>query len=398
MNDFKNLLLPRLAPLTWVYSAGLVYLICALASLWLITHQPYLGISLIASEDGKGIQVSAIHTKSAQEKLKIGDTIIAIAAKGYHWQSLGSLSIMEEPDNFTTYHKYNQFIAHQRKLYSILSQPVVSIILLDNKVLKLEPLAIRPINHLPFQYWVLLITAGIGFYVGLWIWVFRRGKIEARIIAIGGFGFMFGASCLAVYSNRELVIEPTQFKFLADLNHLGNITFAYSASILLCYYPSKLADKPFALIGFIAIFLVWLNESLQWFEIPIHTFYFLPYIASSVLGFLIGRRQWVIHKNNPVARASIRWFLLTLTLCIGCALILYFIPTIFKEPPLLPVWVAQLMILFLYIGLILGVIQYRLFDIEQWWFNCWVWFFSGCCVIAIDLSLIYLFNSSPLKS
>ncbi|NOQ13818.1 MAG: hypothetical protein GQ583_04960, partial [Methyloprofundus sp.] len=60
--------------------------------------------------------------------------------------------------------------------------------------------------------------------------------------------------------------------------------------------------------------------------------------------------------------------------------------------------VAQFIILSLYIGLVFGVIKYRLFDVEEWWFNCWIWLFSGCCVVAIDLSLIYLFNISSLES
>ncbi|TXK93117.1 hypothetical protein BMR02_15725 [Methylococcaceae bacterium HT1] len=59
------------------------------------------------------------------------------------------------------------------------------------------------------------------------------------------------------------------------------------------------------------------------------------------LGFIIGRWQWIKHKNNPVARASIRWFLLTIMVSIGSALILYFIPAIFNESPLIPVWVAH---------------------------------------------------------
>lgn len=134
---------------------------------------------------------------------------------------------------------------------------------------------------------------------------------------------------------------------------------------------------------------VWLNETLQYYEVPIHTFYVLPYFATSILGLIAGRWQWQQHKNNPVARASIRWFLLTLTLCIGSTLALYFIPALFDEAPLLPVWVAQIIMLMLYIGLVLGVVQYRLFDVEQWWFNCWIWFFSGCCVIAMDILLMY---------
>jgi len=398
MNKFEGTILPRLTPVTWLYSAGLLYISCICLSIWFITQQPYLGIKLTESNIGKMLTVSAIYSKTAAEKLNISDKVSEITASGFDSQKLSALSIMEEPDNFKTYLPYNQFVEHHQKLYKILSQSVIYLKLADGRQISISPLNSRPISHLPFQFWALIIIAGIGFYIGLWIWIFRRGKIEARLIAISGLGFMVGACCLAIYSNRELTINPEHYAFLASLNHLGNITFAYSSLILLYYYPSKISNFPFALIGYFALALVWLNETLQWLEIPFHTFYFLPYIASSAVGFLFGRWQWLRHKHNPVARASIRWFLLTLTLCIGCALALYFIPTMFNETPLLPVWLAQLIILSLYVGLVLGVIQYRLFDIEKWWFNCWSWFLSGCLVIALDLLLIYLFSIHPLNS
>lgn len=398
MPSDNNTILPSYAPLTWLYFAGLVYLSCVFISIFLITNQPYLGISVISSEDGKAVIVSGVHAKNLQKQLTVGDTIVSIASEGGGSIALNSLSILEEPDNFKTYHEYNQFVEHQKALFEVLTNNKISLTLSDERNIQLKPADTRPIANLPFQFWVLLVTAGIGFYIGLWIWVYRRGQIEARLLAISGFGFMLGACCLAVYSNRELVIDPSQYLLLADLNHLGNITFSYSSLILLCYYPSKIANKPFVLIGYLALFLVWLNQAQQWLEIPIHTFYFLPYLASSALGLIVGRWQWVKHKNNPVAKASIRWFLLTLAWCIGCALILYFIPTIFNESPLIPVWVAQLIILSLYIGFVLGVVKYRLFDVEQWWFNCWVWFVSGACMVVIDLFLMYLLKISPLES
>lgn len=357
-----------------------------------------MGIKFTASAEDQALTISAIYSNEAAEKLNISDTVIEVSANGYPSQKLSFLSIMEEPDNFKTYSQYNQFVEHHHKLYQILSQPVISLLLLDGRKVSLTPEDFRPINHLPYPFWVLQITAGIGFYIGVWIWIFRRGKIVARLIAISGVGFMIGACCLSVYSNRELVINPEQYALISSLNHLGNITFAYSSLILLYYYPSKIANFPFALIGSIALTLIWLNETLQWIEIPIHTFYFLPYFTSSSIGFLLGRLQWLKHKNNPVAKASIRWFLFTLTICIGCTLALYFIPTLFNDPPLLPVWVAQLIALSLYIGFVLGVIQYRLFDIEKWWFGCWRWFFSACFLITTDLSLIYLFNLNPINS
>lgn len=397
MNNLKNTLLPAFEPLTWLYLAGFIYLSCLLISTWLITQQPYLGLSLTMTEDSERVQVSAIKTASAKQ-LKVGDQLLTLSVQGHSKQLLNALSIMEEPDNFQTYAEYNRFIKHQQDLYTILAQKKVTLTLVNGTSIELPVAQSRPVSHLPYQYWLLLIVAGAGYFVGLWIWVFRRGQISARLIALSGFGFMLGACCLAIYTNRELVIDPTQFIIIANINHLGNILFVTASLTLLCYYPSKIADAPFALIIFSVMFLVWLNELLQWYQVPIHTFYLLPYFVTSILGFIAGRQQWLKHKNNPVAKASIRWFLLTMALSISCTLVLYFIPTLFNEPPLLPVWAAQIMVLMIYMGLVLGVIQYRLFDVERWWFNSWIWFFSGCGVIAVELLLVSLFNISHLQS
>ncbi|TXL08858.1 hypothetical protein BMR08_13765, partial [Methylococcaceae bacterium CS2] len=220
------------SPLTWLYLAGFVYLFCVFISVFLIMHQPYLGISFTASKDGKAVTVSGIHTKNAQKQLSVGDTVVSIAPEGENSLSLSSLSILEEPDNFKTYRQYNQFFEHQQDLFEILSQDIVSLSLSDGQNIQLKPADIRPISLLPFQFWALLITAGICFYIGLWIWIFRRGQIDARLLAVSGFCFMLGACCLAVYSNRELVIEPSQFLFIANINHLANTAFSFSALTL----------------------------------------------------------------------------------------------------------------------------------------------------------------------
>ncbi|GFO76545.1 hypothetical protein BPLS_P4385 [Bathymodiolus platifrons methanotrophic gill symbiont] len=100
MPSYKSTVLPTYAPLTWLYLAGFVYLFCVFISVFLIMHQPYLGISFTASKDGKAVTVSGIHTKNAQKQLSVGDTVVSIAPEGENSLSLSSLSILEEPDNF----------------------------------------------------------------------------------------------------------------------------------------------------------------------------------------------------------------------------------------------------------------------------------------------------------
>jgi len=175
MPSYKSIVLPTYAPLTWLYFSGFVYLFCVFISVFLIMHQ--------------------FHCFQRWESSL----------------SLNSLSILEEPDNSKTYRQYNQFFEHQQDLFEILSRDIVSLSLSDGKNIQLKPADIRPISHLPFQFWALLITAGICFYIGLWARIFRRRQIEARLLAVSSFCFMSDTCCLAVYSNRELVIEPSQF-------------------------------------------------------------------------------------------------------------------------------------------------------------------------------------------
>ncbi len=74
---------------------------------------------------------------------------------------------MEEPDNFKTFSQYNQFIEYQQKLYDILSLPIVSVLLTDGKTVKIKPETHRPISQLAYQFWILLVIAGVVFYIGL---------------------------------------------------------------------------------------------------------------------------------------------------------------------------------------------------------------------------------------
>src|SRR5690606_8367132 len=43
--------------------------------------------------------------------------------------------------------------------------------------------------------------------------------------------------------------------------------------------------------------------------------------------------------------------------------------------------------LLMYTGLALGVIRYRLFQLERWWFSIWAWFLGGVAVVIVDLVL-----------
>jgi len=327
----------------------------------------------------------------------VGKTIIAIS-DGKRSVQLGELSIMREPDNFTSYHDYNRFFAHLLKLHDILSKPEVSLHLANGETIRTKTQTIRAITNLPYQYWLVHLFSGVGFFVGVWIWGYRKDLLPSQLLVVGGCGYMLAAACLATYGYRELAFDPVQFRLLASINHLSNSILAYTLVILLCHYPSRLFKQPITLIGFVFCLLIWINEQLQIVSIPIHNFYLLQYLLPVGLGVFLARWQWRKHNHDPVARASIRWLFISIFLSIGLVVILYFGPTLFNEPPLLPLWLAQFVLLGLYIGFTLGVMQYGLFHVERWWFTCWIWFFAGLFVSGFDIVMVYIFNFKPQAS
>ena len=142
--------------------------------------------------------------------------------------------------------------------------------------------------------------------------------------------------------------------------------------------------------------LIWINETLQIVQWPVHAFYMPTLILPYMVGLFLARQQWRLTRQRPVERASLLWFLLTVFLSIGFAVVLYLGPTLFGDQPILPIWLAQSMLLTLYAGLALGALRYRLFDIERWWFASWIWFLGGVSVVVIDLIMISLLNINPL--
>ena len=391
-----GLWLPALAPLSILIAAGTGFALVVVAGLWLLTEQPWLGLNWRLDDLDRVAIAGVAAGGPAEGHITEGDVVGAVEDAAGERVGLTVQSILREPDNLATYSQYNRFFERQRELDRVLAHPPVSLLLANGQAVTLSPAPSRPIRDLPFGYWAINLVAAVGLLFGIGVWSYRRGQPAARLLAVGSIGFMFQGCCMAIYTSRELALDPRLFSALTATNHLGGTLFAYSALALLWYYPSRIGPLPFATFTYGAAALVWLNETLQVVQWPGHTFYLVPFVLPYVLGLYLARRQWLLSHGRPVERASLRWFLLTIFVSIGSVLVLYFGPTLLGEPPLLPLWIAQFLLLSLYGGLAAGVLRYRLFDVERWWFATWVWFLGGLLVVGIDLLLIYLMNLHPL--
>lgn len=183
-----GLWLPAIAPLTVLITGGIAYLGTVFLGLWLLSRQPWLGLSLSLQpgNEGQGLWVAAVYGPGIQDESLRGAIITTLGNTDEHRVNVGPLSVMGEPDNLSTYAQYNRFFEHQAELYMLLSQAQVFANLGSGQSVALSIAHPRPIADLPFRYWIINFSAAIGLFFGLGIWSYRRGQATSRLLAVGG--------------------------------------------------------------------------------------------------------------------------------------------------------------------------------------------------------------------
>lgn len=346
-------------------------------------HQPRLGLSFVES-DVKGLMVADVDPDGPSATIiAFGDILKSISGLKASWIALDDDLLIEDPDMLSTFSDWNGLMEREQSLYQVMRDPVVHIRLDDGREVRVQPDDRRPWFSLPFSFLVLNVIALTALMIGAGIFSMRPDLLPVRLLLFSGIGFAIAASSAAVYTSRELAINPEWFHFFTALNHLGIFIYAASGLGLLWHYPHSLRTWPMTRIMAVIVMLVWLNEQGQWLELPVHS-YFFPVAILFLLAAGFGMAQWRQSHNMPIDRAVLKWVLLAVFFSVVVIMVLYFIPGMLIRRSLLPVTWSFGAALIMYIGFVFGVVRYRLFDIERWWLNIWLWFAAGLAVVAVD--------------
>ena len=81
----------------------------------------------------------------------------------------------------------------------------------------------------------------------------------------------------------------------------------------------------------------------------------LAIVILVLLTFVCSGVQWRLTRGQPLGRAPLRWFLLSVLLGISLFVLTNVIPIVFDKPPLLPVAYAIGFFLIMYVGIALLV-------------------------------------------
>ena len=118
-------------------------------------------------------------------------------------------------------------------------------------------------------------------------------------------------------------------------------------------------------------------------------------LSGGVLILFLQRRR---ANTNPQHKVIVKWF--QQSILIGCAVFcfLVFLPPLLGGIPLVSQGFSFVVFLSIYISLAVGVAQYRLFDLDTWWFEIWIWLGAGVLLIGVDLLLATLLQQSVVQS
>jgi len=374
------------SPINLLILAGIFGAMLAGSALYYSIHQPWLGLSFVES-DVQGLMVAEVDPDGPSATIiASGDVLRSIRGVRSSWVSLDNRLLIEDPDMLSRFSDRKRLMEREQALYWIMRDPVINILLDDGRQVRVQPGEMSPLSRLPFRFLALNVIALTALMIGSGIFSMRPDFLPARLLLVSGTGFAIAALSAAVYISRELAINPEQFRFLTALNHLGIFFYAASGLGLLWHYPRSLKAWPMTRVMVFFVILIWVNEQMEWVELPFHS-YFFPITMLFLLAAGFGMAQWFRSHHNPVDRAALKWVLISVFFSITTTMILYFIPGMLIHHSLLSISWSFAAALIMFLGFVLGVIRYRLFDIERWWLNIWLWFAAGLAVVAMDAAI-----------
>ena len=350
---------------------------------------PSLGVSLEPADEGAGLLVTEVRPGSpADGRLASGDVVVALVTGDGSRVDLAGYRPHLEPHGLPTFAALRGYLKRQGEVLQAVSGEEVTLVTTRGKI-PLQPAASRSIESLSATFWMFHLFGGLALLVGGAVWLSRRERQDAGLLALSGLGFFLATWFNSIYLAREVAMPAGLFDLLLRGNHLALTLMIGAILLLFVHYPRAVNARWPTYLVVLSLAGHQLNENLQWLDWPLHSFY-LPLIVLYGVALVLAYRQWRLSAGEPVDRASLKWVFLAILMTMGTCMVIYFVPPILGKEALLPQVAMVGFAVLMYLGLALGVIRYRLFQLEHWWFEIWFWFLAGAMLIVVDLGLVWL--------
>lgn len=252
---------------------------------------------------------------------------------------------------------------------------------------------LRPLTDLPAGFWVSWAVGLGAWLVSAWVFALRPQDGAIRLFALSGamtlaFTFAGGFSALALPLGEAALVAA------ARINAAGASGFGIAIIALFATYPAPLPGarllQAAALLGFggwtLAI-LVGPPEGLD----AVQAITFFEMVAIMALALAQAVRPW----RDPGKRAIAVWLGLSVLIGAGPFIGLVATPLTFGFDALMDENLAFASFLLFYIGIAIGLMRYRLFDLGTWAYGLLFYALAGAGLMLFDLALISVLAVSP---
>lgn len=382
-------------PLQAIFIASLITVFSVIAGILILSSAPKIGVEFQSNSD-QNITISRVYENSPAEKagLKQGDKIRAIHTQTSESILLNRNTLLSDPDIFARYAQFNGFIEKQKQISRLLEQPSFYLLKDNNESIEVHPTTEIKLSWLPVWFWLILILAGITFIIGTAIFAHNPFSKATFFLALMASGLFSATVFYTIYGARELSIPLVEYlRIFIALKHVALTVFAIAFISMVWSFPKELKFGFVYWTGVLISTVYLFLAIFQIVELPIHNFYFIPYLSPTLLGLYATLLQYENSRDSLINKAVMLWTSSATTVSMLTIYVLHILPILITGYPISDL-VVQFVFFFLFVGYAFGVTRYRLFDIDRWWFNTWLVFFFAIGVLMIDAVVVYFWNTS----
>lgn len=314
--------------------------------------------------------------------------------------TLNDSDLIHEPDQLGTRSAIQEFTRRQEQMATALREGAVSVTYsLPDGTQRTEVMVPRDrlLADLPMAFWFQVAVGMVSLFIGGWVLGLRRADWGARMFALTAVMVPAFALPAAIYSTRQIAIPGDLYQALAALNALGALSFGVALIGLFSQYPRALFRPAWLIIPALiygGLMLAHIVGTGPEGAVALGT------LSQMAVALVLGVVQWIVSRREPLNRAGLRWFILISLL--GCSLFigLSAAPAALglAEEGLIPQGYAFAFFNIMHIGLALGVMRYKVFNLDRWSYYIWLWLTGMVLIFALDIILIRFLQGQPWVS
>lgn len=297
---------------------------------------------------------------------------------------LNAQDLVTEPSDLRRPEPLETFYQRQSRLENILqgSNPVM--ILNGNE----SPLykKTRGLRDLSALFWIPLIVGLLSFFVGGWILSLKPRNIAVQLFALSGLSMCISAATSAIYTTRPWYISEEVFRVLQILNAGGACFFSIFILGLFLYYPRRLPHWKILFVAEAVFLAGWMLLIELGGPVPSAGYGVLVSVAMVLICTALAFQFWNT-RSYPVERAILQWLGMSVVFGAGLVLIFNIVPVILGIAALDQGY-AFIFFLIIYLGVVAGLLRFRLFDVGRWSLQFLLYGGAIAILILLDLTLI----------